>query len=213
MTQESLIRVVLCDDHVMVREGLKRVIEGAEAIEVVASASDGDEGVEATVRLRPDVVLMDLAMPNLDGVEATRRIAAEAPECRVLVLTSFSESARVLEALDAGARGYILKDAAAPELVRAIEAVAAGESPLDPRAARAVVSRQAAGDPARGLSEREREVLVLVADGLATKAIARRLGIAEPTVRAHLTRIYREIGVSDRTQAALWAVTNGLHRD
>jgi DNA-binding NarL/FixJ family response regulator len=212
MTDEPAIRVVLCDDHVMVREGLKRVIEAVEEIEVVASTADGEEGVDATVRLRPDVVLMDLAMPRLDGVEATRRIVAHAPESRVLVLTSFAESARVLEALDAGAAGYILKDAAAHELIRAIRAAASGESPLDPRAARAVVSRHAAGDPARGLSEREREVLALVAEGLATKVIARRLEITEPTVRAHLTRIYRHIGVTDRTQAALWAVSRGLHR-
>jgi DNA-binding NarL/FixJ family response regulator len=207
------IRVVLCDDHVMVLEGLKRVIEGVDEIEVVATAADGEAGVEATVRTRPDVVLMDLAMPKLDGVQATRRIAAEAPDTAVVVLTSFAENARVLEALDAGATGYILKDAAARDLVRAIHAAAAGESPLDPRAARAVVSGQTAADPTRGLSDREREVLALVADGLATKVIARRLAITEATVRAHLTRIYREIGVTDRTQAALWAVEQGLHGD
>jgi len=212
MMPGPVIRVVVCDDHVMVREGLERVIEGDDRIEVVASTADGDEGVEAALALRPDVVLMDLAMPRLDGVGATRRIVAAAPEVRVLVLTSFAENARVLEALDAGAAGYILKDAAAPDLMRAIRAAAAGEAPLDPRAARAVVSRHGVADAARGLSDREREVLALIAEGLATKVIARRLEIAEPTVRAHLTRIYRQIGVTDRTQAALWAVDHGITR-
>src|SRR3954471_2653975 len=117
VTSGPAIRVVLCDDHVMVLEGLKRVIEGVEQIDVVATASDGEAGVDATVRLRPDVVLMDLAMPKVNGVEATRRIAAALPDTRVVVLTSFAENARVLEALDAGATGYILKDAAAHELV------------------------------------------------------------------------------------------------
>jgi DNA-binding NarL/FixJ family response regulator len=206
----AAIRVVICDDHVVVREGLRHLLDGIEGIEVVASASDGADGVKATVRLRPDVVLMDLVMPEVDGVEATRRIAAEAPGSSVVVLTSFAEEARVLEAIDAGATGYILKDAGIRDVVRAIRAAAAGESLLDPRAARAVVSRQAAVDPVRGLSDREREVLSLIADGVTSKVIARRLGIAEATVRAHLSRIYREIGVSDRTQAALWAVTRGL---
>jgi DNA-binding NarL/FixJ family response regulator len=211
VTTGGAIRVVLCDDHVMVREGLKRVIDGVEGIEVVASVSDGEEGVEATRRLRPDVVLMDLAMPGVDGVEATRRIAAEAPASQVVVLTSFAEQARVLEAIDAGATGYVLKDASVDEVVRAIHAAAAGDAPLDPRVARVVVSRTAE-DPFAVLSEREREVLALVADGVPSKVIARRLGITEPTVRAHLTRIYRQIGVVDRTQAALWAVERGMGR-
>ena len=210
-TGSGTIRVVLCDDHVMVREGLKKVIDGVDGIVVVASASDGAEGVEATVRLRPDVVLMDLAMPGVDGVEATRRIAAEAPDSSVVVLTSFAEQARVLDAIDAGASGYVLKDASVDEVVRAIHVAAAGDSPLDPRIAKAVVSRSAS-DPYAVLSEREREVLALIADGVPSKVIARRLGITEPTVRAHLTRIYRHIGVDDRTQAALWAVEHGMGR-
>jgi DNA-binding NarL/FixJ family response regulator len=211
VTTGGAIRVLLCDDHVMVREGLKRVIDGVEGIDVVASVSDGEEGVEATRRLRPDVVLMDLAMPGVDGVEATRRIAAEAPESQVVVLTSFAEQSRVLEAIDAGATGYVLKDASVDEVVRAIHAAAAGDAPLDPRVARVLVSRTAE-DPFAVLSEREREVLALVADGVPSKTIARRLGITEPTVRAHLTRIYRQIGVDDRTQAALWAVERGMGR-
>ena len=212
MTAGAAIRVVLCDDHVMVREGLRRVIDGVEGIEVVASASDGEEGIEATLRLRPDVVLMDLAMPGVDGVTATRRIAAEVPETSVVVLTSFAEQAQVLDAIDAGASGYVLKDASVDEVVRAIHTAAAGDSPLDPRVARTVVARSAGADPFAALSDREREVLSLIADGIPSKTIARRLGITEPTVRAHLTRIYRHIGVDDRTQAALWAVEHGMGR-
>jgi DNA-binding NarL/FixJ family response regulator len=157
------IRVVLCDDHVVVLEGLKSVLEAAEGIEVVGLATDGEAGVEATLRLRPDVVLMDLAMPKLDGTEATRRIVARAPEIRVVVLTSFAEHARVLEAIDAGAVGYILKDSTTREHVRAIRAAAAGEAPLDPRVALAVVPRHNTADPAPRLSGREREVLSLLA--------------------------------------------------
>jgi DNA-binding NarL/FixJ family response regulator len=206
------VRVVLCDDHVVVLEGLKSVLEAAEGIEVVGLATDGEAGVEATLRLRPDVVLMDLAMPKLDGTEATRRIVARAPEIRVVVLTSFAEHARVLEAIDAGAVGYILKDSTTREHVRAIRAAAAGEAPLDPRVALAVVPRHTTADPAPHLSEREREVLSLLAAGLPTRAIACRLAITEATVRAHLTHIYRQIGATDRTQAALWAIGHGLHR-
>jgi DNA-binding NarL/FixJ family response regulator len=212
VTAGATIRVVLCDDHVMVREGLRRVIDGVEGIEVVASASDGEEGIEVTLRLRPDVVLMDLAMPGVDGVTATRRITAEAPDVNVLVLTSFADRSQVLDAVDAGASGYVLKDATVDEVVRAIHSAAAGDAPLDPRIARTLVARSAAGDPLSVLSDREREVLELVADAIPSRTIARRLGITEPTVRAHLTRIYRHIGVADRTQAALWAVEHGLGR-
>src|ERR1700710_1757022 len=146
-TGSGTIRVVLCDDHVMVREGLKKVIDGVDGIVVVASTSDGEEGVDATVRLQPDVVLMDLAMPGVDGVEATRRITARAPEASVVVLTSFAEQSRVLDAIDAGASGYVLKDASVEEVVRPIHVAAAGDSPLDPRIARAVVTRTSGGDP------------------------------------------------------------------
>jgi DNA-binding NarL/FixJ family response regulator len=198
------IRVLLCDDHAVVREGLARLLESTEGIDVAGTAADGVEAVAAAVELQPDVILMDLQMPNLDGVGATRRISSEAPEAQVVVLTSFSDNTRIHDALDAGARGYLLKDAEAPEVVRAIRAAARGEAPLDPRVARAVLARGTT--PAMdGMTAREREVLGLLGTGLANKAIARKLGISEATVKAHLTRIFRQIGVTDRTQAAIWA--------
>jgi DNA-binding NarL/FixJ family response regulator len=210
VTTATPIRVVLCDDHVLVRDGLERVLEATDDLEVVGHASDGAEAVEATLRLQPDVVLMDLVMPGIDGVEATRRIAASDVDAKVLVLTSFGDDDHVFRALDAGASGYLLKDAPPRDVLRAVRAAAAGQAPLDPRAARLVVSRQVADDPRRHLTDREREILDLIADGLATKVIARRLGITQPTVRKHLTSIYRQIGVADRTQAALWAVEHGM---
>ncbi len=199
----ATIRVLLCDDHVVVREGLARLLENADGIEVVAVASDGQEGLEQARATRPDVILMDLSMPRLDGVSATRAIIAELPDTFVVVLTSFADRDRVLEAIDAGAAGYLLKDSDGAEVVRAIRAAAAGDAPLDPRAARAVLTRRSL--PATSLTPREREVLALVGSGMANKVIAIRLGISEATVKAHLTRIYQQIGVTDRTQAALWA--------
>jgi DNA-binding NarL/FixJ family response regulator len=199
------IRVLLCDDHSVVREGLARLLESTDGIDVVGSAADGEEGVAAAVALRPDVILMDLAMPNVDGVAATRRITAEAPEAQVVVLTSFSDNTRIHDALDAGARGYLLKDAEASEVVRAIQAAARGEAPLDPRVARAVLARGTTPAGLSGMTAREREVLALLGTGLPNKAIARQLGISEATVKAHLTRVFRQIGVTDRTQAAIWA--------
>jgi DNA-binding NarL/FixJ family response regulator len=210
MTTPQTIRVLLCDDHAIVREGLRVLLDGVDGIEVVGSASDGAEAVEAAARLRPDVVLMDLVMPKVDGVTATRSITAWAPDARVVALTSFAGNARVLEALDAGAIGYVLKDAHAADVVRAIRVAAAGGAPLDPRAARAVLRLPGEGDPLAGLSLREQEVLRLVATGLTNQVIARQLGISDTTVKAHLTRIYRQIGVVDRTQAALWAGERGL---
>jgi DNA-binding NarL/FixJ family response regulator len=201
----ATIRVLLCDDHVVVREGLARLLENAPGIEVVAVASDGLEGLEQARETRPDVILMDLSMPLLDGVGATRAIIAELPETYIVVLTSFADRERVLDAIDAGAAGYVLKDSDGDEVVRAIRAAAAGDSPLDPRAARAVLTRRSRETPTTSLTPREREVLALVGGGLSNKVIAIRLGISEATVKAHLTRIYQQIGVTDRTQAALWA--------
>jgi DNA-binding NarL/FixJ family response regulator len=205
MALPETIRVLLCDDHVVVREGLARLLENAEGIEVVAVASDGEEGLEQARASRPDVVLMDLSMPRLDGVGATRAILAELPETYIVVLTSFADRERVLEAIDAGAAGYVLKDSDGAEVVRAIRSAAAGDAPLDPRAARAVLTRHTSSAASTSLTPREREVLALVGAGLSNKIIALRLGISEATVKAHLTRIYQQIGVTDRTQAALWA--------
>jgi DNA-binding NarL/FixJ family response regulator len=201
----SSIRVLLCDDHAVVREGLARLLDRTDGIEVVGSAADGAEAVATAVEVRPDVVLMDLAMPNVDGIAATRRIVAEAPGANVVILTSFGDNTRIHDALDAGALGYLLKDAEASEVVRAIRAASRGEAPLDPRVARAVLARGTTPAALSGMTSREREVLALLGTGLPNKVIARRLGISEATVKAHLTRIFRQIGVTDRTRAAIWA--------
>lgn len=207
-----MIRVLIADDHGVVRAGLSQLLRTFEGVELVGAAADGREAVELCEERHPHVVLMDLEMPVLDGIEATRRIRAAQPEVAVVVLTSFSDRDRILRALDAGAAGYLLKDAEPDELRRALEAASRGEAPLDPRAARALLSARRAASPAEALSEREREVLAMVGEGLANKAIARQLGISEKTVKAHLTSVFRRIEVTDRTQAALWAQRNGITR-
>jgi DNA-binding NarL/FixJ family response regulator len=205
-----MIRVVLADDHGVVRDGLGRLISGLEDVELVATAANGAEAVERCRATRPDVVLMDLDMPVLDGIEATRRILADRPQTAVIVLTAFSDRRRITGALEAGACGYLLKDVDADGVAEGIRAAARGESPLDPRAARTILDARSAPDPLAGLSQREREVLALLVDGLPNKLIARRLEISEKTVKSHMTRIFRELGVTDRTQAALWAERHGL---
>lgn len=206
-----MIRVLLADDHGVIRDGLGRLIGGLEDVELVGTAADGAEAVEQAGRLRPDVVLMDLDMPRVDGIEATRRILA-AQQTNVLVLTAFSDRPRILGALEAGACGYLLKDAASEDVAEGIRAAARGESPLDPRAARTVLSARSEPDPLAGLSQREREVLDALVEGLPNKLIARRLEISEKTVKSHLTRIFRALDVTDRTQAALWAERHGVGR-
>jgi len=204
-----MIRVLIVDDHAVVRRGLEQVLETADDIEVAGSASDGDEAIAQSATLKPDIILMDLSMPGVDGIEATRRVlaaaAADEHDVRVVVLTSFTEQRRVLDALQAGASGYMLKDATPDEVIAAIRAAHAGGAPLDPTAARVLLDSQRAQQPAQNLSRRESEVLGLVATGLANKQIARRLGITERTVKAHLTAVFQQLGVTDRTQAALWA--------
>jgi len=175
----------------------------------VGAVSDGAGAVEAAAGGDVDVILMDLSMPGMDGIEATRRIVAAGSEARVVVLTSFSDRERILDALDAGATGYLLKDVEPEELIRGIRAAAAGESPLAPKAASTVLDARV-HQRSLDLTPREEEVLSLVGAGLANKLIAQRLGISEKTVKAHLTSIFQRIGVSDRTQAALWARRHGL---
>jgi DNA-binding NarL/FixJ family response regulator len=205
-----MISVLIADDHGVIRDGLGRLIDALEDIELAGTAGDGEEAVERARELEPDVVLMDLDMPRMDGIEATRQIVEARPGTAVLVLTSFSDRARILGALSAGACGYLLKDASSEEVADGIRAASRGESPLDPRAARTIISARAEPDPIGALSAREREVLALLVEGLPNKLIARRLDISEKTVKSHLTRIFRELGVTDRTQAALWAERNGL---
>jgi DNA-binding NarL/FixJ family response regulator len=200
-----MIRVMIVDDHAVVRRGLEELLGTADDVAVVGSASDGGEAVERTLELVPDVVLMDLSMPTVDGIEATRRITAAVDTVQVVVLTSFAEQRKVLDALDAGASGYILKDSTPDEVLAAVRAAHSGGAPLDPDAARVLLESQRGRRPATRLSARETEVLNLVATGLANKQIARRLGITERTVKAHLTAVYQQLGVTDRTQAALWA--------
>lgn len=205
-----MIRLLIADDHAVVREGLARLVATFDGVELVGAAANGQEAVERCRADEPDVVLMDLEMPMLDGIAATRAIAAAQPGVAVVVLTSFSDRDQILRALDAGAVGYLLKDAEPDEIAKAVRAAARGEAPLDPRAGRALLSARGAASPLDGLSDREREVLRLVAHGLPNKLIARELSISEKTVKTHLTSVFRRIGVTDRTQAALWAERNGL---
>ena len=205
-----MTRVLLVDDHQILRVGLARLLDAEEDIEVVGAAGEGAEAVRLVAETHPDVVLMDLSMPVMDGVAATRAIVAAGSDAKVVVLTSFSDRDRILEALDAGAVGYLLKDAEPDDVLRGVRAAARGDWTIDPRAARLLLGEGGGRPAGPGLSQREQEVLGLVAAGLPNKLIARRLGISERTVKAHLTRVFERLGVSDRTQAALWAQEHGL---
>ena len=200
-----MIRVLLVDDHNLVRAGLAGLLASTGDMAVVGEAENGSRAVELAAELEPDVVLMDLSMPVMDGVEATREIIRHRPESVVVVLTSFSDHARVTEALRAGAVGYQLKDSDPRDLLAAVRAAADGHAPLDPRVARALLPGAEPASPSDGLSVRETQVLRLVSAGLANKQVGRKLGISERTVKAHLGRVFRQLGVGDRTSAALWA--------
>jgi DNA-binding NarL/FixJ family response regulator len=203
-----VIDVLVVDDHALMRAGLRGVIASAGDMRVVGMAANGAEALEAVATIRPNVVLMDLSMPGMDGVAATRRITEQFPDVDVVVLTSYTDQARVLDAMDAGAIGYILKDTDPVDLLAAIRSAAQGHSPLDPRVARTILHTRRGPSAAPELTDREQEVLSLVGHGLANKQIARALGIREGTVKAHLTSVFQRIGVHDRTSAALWARAN-----
>jgi DNA-binding NarL/FixJ family response regulator len=200
-----VITVLIVDDHRLVRAGLRTLLASAPDVEVVGEASDGADAVTQAATARPEVVLMDLSMPVMDGVAATRKLSTEVPEAKVVALTTFSDRQRVNDVLSAGAVGYLLKDCAPDELFAAIRAAAAGHAPLDPRVAAALLPARS-DEPA--LSSREQEVLLLAASGLANKQIARKLGISESTVKVHLGNVFKRIGVADRTSAAMWAREN-----
>lgn len=204
-TAQDLITVMVVDDHAVVRFGLRLMLEVDGRFAVSAEVGDGAAALRAADANPPDVVLMDLLMPGMGGVEATRRLKAAHPDVRVVVLTSLVDQQHVLAAVAAGADGFLVKDAAADDVVAAIEAAHRGEAILAPVAARALLDAHTNAVADQPLSPREEEVLALVAEGLANKQIARRLSITERTVKAHLTSIYQALGVADRTQAALWA--------
>ena len=207
------IRVLVVDDHAVVRQGLRSLLELQDGIDVVGDAADGEQGVEAATRLRPDVILLDLVMPALDGISAMRLLRKRLPETRVIVLTSFLDDDKLLPAIRAGAAGYLLKNAEPQEVVRAVRAADAGQTVLDPVVASRLVETLASddrGDPIDRLTPREREVLLLIGRGFANKRIALELGLAEKTVKAHVGHVLAKLGVSDRTQAAIAAVRAGL---
>lgn len=208
-----MIRVLVVDDHAVVRRGLSDLLGATDDLELVGALDGGRDAAATVVATEPDIVLMDLSMPDLDGIEATREVLAARPGTKVIVLTSFSENARILAALEAGAIGYLLKDANPDDITRAVRDAAAGGVPLSPQAARALLPANRGAPAATGgdaLTPREREVLGLVALGLPNKTVARRLGISEKTVKAHLTRVFTVLGVNDRTSAALWAQRHGV---
>ena len=209
------IRVLVADDHAVVRAGVARVLENADDVVVVGEAADGADAVKLAAELEPDVILMDLSMPVMDGIEATWHVRDANPAAQVVVLTSFSDRERILRALDAGAIGYLLKDASPDDLERGIRAAARGESPLDPRAAGALLGRERPAEEPGGLSPREREVLALVAEGRSNSAVAARLVLAERTVESHMRSIFQKLRIDDApdTHRRVLAVLTQLRQE
>jgi two-component system, NarL family, response regulator LiaR len=206
----AAIRVLVADDHAVVRQGLRTFLELQDDIEVVADVADGEQALEAVAEHDPDVVLMDLVLPVVDGVEAIRRIAAQRPATRVIALTSFLDDDKLFPAVRAGAAGYLLKDVEPHELVRAIRTVHAGEALLHPAVATRLMEEVAGrDDPSEPLTPREREVVALIARGRSNKRIAAELGISQKTVKAHVSNILAKLDLSDRTQVAMRAVREG----
>ncbi|MDF2733804.1 MAG: two component transcriptional regulator, LuxR family [Chloroflexota bacterium] len=215
MTDDAPIRVLIVDDHAVVRTGLKVFLDLQPDIEVVGEAADGSEGVAMARRLQPDVVLMDLLMPNMDGVTAIGRIKAEHPEIEIVTMTSFIEEEKVTSALEAGASGYVLKDAEAEEVAAAVRAAHAGEVHLDPAVARLLAQRMRdrkspKDELAEPLTDREKDVLRLLGQGMSNKDIGSTLFITERTARTYVSNILGKLGLASRTQAALYAVEHKL---
>jgi DNA-binding NarL/FixJ family response regulator len=214
----SAIRVLVADDQRVVREGLEMLLRLLAGVEVVGTASDGEEAVALAGRLRPDVVLMDLGMPHVDGVEATRRLREHQPAIHVIVLTTYADDRSVVAALRAGARGFLTKDAGADEIAHALRAVMRGEAAIDPAVQHHVVAAVAGSAPAEppdeslpdGLTPREAEVMSLIAAGLSNAEIAGRLVITEATVKSHVNHLFGKTGVRDRAQAVAYAYRHGL---
>lgn len=204
-----MIRVLVADDHAVVRAGIVSLLEAEDGIEVVGEAVDGEDAVGRALALRPDLVVMDVRMPKLTGDQATARIREQAPEVRVLVLTTYESDASILAAIEAGASGYLLKAAPAEELVAGVRSVAAGEVALSPAIAAQLVTRMREPAPA-ALTPRETEVLRLVAEGLSNRQIGERLFLGEATVKTHLLRTFEKLGVNDRTRAVTLAMERGL---
>jgi NarL family two-component system response regulator LiaR len=214
--QPGMIRILVADDHGIVRKGICALLQTEPDLKVVGEARNGQEAIHLALRLQPDVILMDLVMPEVDGLEAIRRILAQQPAARILVLTSFAADEKVFPAIRAGAVGYLLKDAEPTELIRAIHQVHGGESSLHPSIARRLLTELSAPpgqDPAfEALTQREREVLQFVARGHSNRQIADQLGISETTVRTHMSSILNKLKLSNRTQVALFALREGLVR-
>jgi DNA-binding NarL/FixJ family response regulator len=215
VTDPSPIRVLIVDDHAVVRMGLKMFFDLQADIEVVGEAADGSEGVAMARRLEPDVILMDLLMPNMDGITAIGRIKAERPETEIVTMTSFIEEEKVTAALEAGASGYVLKDAEAEEVASAVRAAFAGEVHLDPAVARLLAQRMRAKkspqeELAEPLTDREKDVMRLLGQGMSNKEIGTELFITERTARTYVSNILGKLGLASRTQAALYAVEHDL---
>ncbi len=205
-----VIRVLIADDHSVVRQGLRMFLNRDPDITVVGEAGDGEEAVRLAHQLHPDVVVMDVLMPIMDGITATMTLRKELPETEIVALTSVLEGATVVDAVRAGAIGYLLKDAQAPELRRAVKSAAAGQVHLSPQASAYLVRHVQSPAPTENLTEREMEVLLLLVQGASNKETAQRLQIVEETVKVHVRHILAKLGVQSRTQAVLYAVRSGL---
>jgi DNA-binding NarL/FixJ family response regulator len=205
-----VIRVLVVDDQRLVREGLTALLELVDDLKLVGVAEDGAQAIDLVAEQRPNVVLMDLRMPVMDGVEATRRIRGDHPDVEVVVLTTHADDDSVLAALRAGARGYLTKDAGMAEIARAVAAADAGQALLDPQVQAQVLHGRTAGDRPAPLTDRETEVLALIADGLSNTEIAARLVVSEATVKTHINRIFAKTAARDRAQAVRWAYQHGL---